>query len=579
MDFVSVAEDGTVAVWMGSELFQSINHPNSVWTVCALPSNQAIEGSFCTGGNDGWLRIFSNSNIHRNNIALEQLNSSFVEEVRVTLQSRNSGPTAEDLAKAPKWEERQLTPGKKENDIMVFNQNDQLIAAEWVSGSWIIIGQVTGSSNGGEVNGIHFDHVLPAELETPTGLKSYKLGYNNGENPFVAAQRFIDQNELNQNYLQQIADWIITQTGQSNTIGTLDASTAVKPQQQLPETPLPPIITPPMPIRSKFLTNSCNFPVFADSYIVFDDLPSNGTKIIAKLQELNDKSHPNVQLLPSEIQQISSVLSVLTQPSYFHSSVITAKDIESILLLGKKWHSTPETMANLFIFYDLLRMLILHPMTSSVLNKFPSHLITIQGLIQHLLMYIQSLQLNLPPHTVWMTLLRFMSNLYASIQLQPTLMALSNIKSINEALVLTNLQLVSYLKFPVISQVYLSNKQVRIALVSMLYNYLFYLADRLALTSEDSSIPEVFACVFQLLQNEQETILVMYRGVQILSSLVSLLSCNLKFWNDQGQLTGSLQTLITLCESPDHKLASETSMSTQILPTLRQLLHVVFTSQ
>ena len=35
------------------------------------------------------------------------------------------------------------------------------------------------------------------------------LGYNNGENHFVAAQRFINQNELGQNYLQEIADWII----------------------------------------------------------------------------------------------------------------------------------------------------------------------------------------------------------------------------------------------------------------------------------------------------------------------------------------------------------------------------------
>ena len=54
----------------------------------------------------------------------------------------------------------------------------------------------------GDVGGEFFDHVLPVEMETPRGLRSLNLGYNNGENPFVAAQRFINQNELGQNYLQ-----------------------------------------------------------------------------------------------------------------------------------------------------------------------------------------------------------------------------------------------------------------------------------------------------------------------------------------------------------------------------------------
>jgi phospholipase A-2-activating protein len=52
------------------------------------------------------------------------------------------------------------------------------------------------------VGGEFFDHVLPVEMETQRGLRSLNLGYNNGENPFVAAQRFMNQNELGQNYLQ-----------------------------------------------------------------------------------------------------------------------------------------------------------------------------------------------------------------------------------------------------------------------------------------------------------------------------------------------------------------------------------------
>jgi hypothetical protein len=54
-----------------------------------------------------------------------------------------------------------------------------------------------------------------------------QLGYNNGENPFVAAQRFIDQNSMEQHYLSQIADWIIARTGQSNSSApTFDLSSS-----------------------------------------------------------------------------------------------------------------------------------------------------------------------------------------------------------------------------------------------------------------------------------------------------------------------------------------------------------------
>lgn len=39
--------------------------------------------------------------------------------------------------------------------------------------------------------------------------------YNNGQNPFVAAQNFIDKNELPQSYLNEIADHLTKRTGES----------------------------------------------------------------------------------------------------------------------------------------------------------------------------------------------------------------------------------------------------------------------------------------------------------------------------------------------------------------------------
>lgn len=50
--------------------------------------------------------------------------------------------------------------------------------------------QVMGASEGGVVDGESFDRVYPIEVEGTEGaVHKLQIGYNNGENPFVAAQR------------------------------------------------------------------------------------------------------------------------------------------------------------------------------------------------------------------------------------------------------------------------------------------------------------------------------------------------------------------------------------------------------
>jgi phospholipase A-2-activating protein len=105
--------------------------------------------------------------------------------------------------------------------VCVFNKNGSLVAAQWISGAWVIVGTVTSTGDGGHINDVWYDHIMPVEIEGPTGVRNLRLGHNNGENPFTAAQRFIDQNELQQSYLGQIADWITARAGQTMpTIGT-----------------------------------------------------------------------------------------------------------------------------------------------------------------------------------------------------------------------------------------------------------------------------------------------------------------------------------------------------------------------
>jgi phospholipase A-2-activating protein len=207
------------------------------------------------------------------------------------------GPSSEELAKAPKWEERGLEKnlGKSESQVMVFNKDGSMIAAQWISGSWVIIGEVTGSGDGGYIGSDYFDHVMPVEIETPQGVRNLKLGHNNGENPFNAAQRFIDQNQLGQNYLSEIADWITARSGQ--TVPTIENSNAPQPAS----TDVGILYPTPAASRNSFDSK-------ATYYIFFDEIPVKD-KLLAKIIEFNS-SFEYFALSSPDIDQISNLLQV-----------------------------------------------------------------------------------------------------------------------------------------------------------------------------------------------------------------------------------------------------------------------------
>lgn len=56
--------------------------------------------------------------------------------------------------------------------------------------------------------------VIPVEIEMPgAGLQKLELGYNQGQNPFMVAQEFINKHMLDQAYLKEIADYISQRAG------------------------------------------------------------------------------------------------------------------------------------------------------------------------------------------------------------------------------------------------------------------------------------------------------------------------------------------------------------------------------
>ncbi|KAL9186417.1 hypothetical protein ACHAXT_005655 [Thalassiosira profunda] len=146
--------------------------------------------------------------------------------VQESQAARSTGPSADEIAKYPKWELNALHRSRTEGDVQVFNEGDvrvfnkdgKAIAAQWSAASrtWIEVGEVTGANaNAGTLNGQRYDHVLPIEIDVRGGgVQTLQVGYNNGENPVVTAQAFIDDHMLDQNYLAQIADYIQQRAGQ-----------------------------------------------------------------------------------------------------------------------------------------------------------------------------------------------------------------------------------------------------------------------------------------------------------------------------------------------------------------------------
>merc|ERR1719234_2060033 len=89
---------------------------------------------------------------------------------------------------------------------------------------WTKIGDVVGAAGGSQktsgkklYQGKEYDFVFDIEIDEPK--MTLKLPFNTSDDPFMAAQSFIDTHDLSQYYLEEIANHIIKNTGGA-TLGT-----------------------------------------------------------------------------------------------------------------------------------------------------------------------------------------------------------------------------------------------------------------------------------------------------------------------------------------------------------------------
>ncbi|KAF9520013.1 hypothetical protein BS47DRAFT_1370545 [Hydnum rufescens UP504] len=202
-EIVSGGEDRSVRVWKDGECSQVIVHPAiSVWAVSAMPNGDIVSGS-----SDGVIRVFSE---HDERWADAEDLKKYDELVSSqALPSQQVGDVKKSDLPGP---EGLSQPGKKEGQVlMIRNASGAVEAHQWStqSSSWQKIGEVVDAVGSGRrqlYQGKEYDYVFDVDIQD--GVPPLKLPYNISENPYEAAKRFLDANELPTSYIDEVVRFI-----------------------------------------------------------------------------------------------------------------------------------------------------------------------------------------------------------------------------------------------------------------------------------------------------------------------------------------------------------------------------------
>ncbi|CAD6591032.1 MAG: hypothetical protein TREMPRED_005963 [Tremellales sp. Tagirdzhanova-0007] len=101
--------------------------------------------------------------------------------------------------------------GKKDGQVLMIKNNGVVEAYQWSgpSSTWQQIGQVVDAIGSGRkqlFEGQEYDYVF--DVDVSEGMPPLKLPYNVTENPWLAAQKFLNKNDLPESYVEQVVEFI-----------------------------------------------------------------------------------------------------------------------------------------------------------------------------------------------------------------------------------------------------------------------------------------------------------------------------------------------------------------------------------
>ncbi|CAJ0942900.1 unnamed protein product [Ranitomeya imitator] len=220
-DFVTTGEDRSVRIWSKGECTQTICLPaQSVWCCCVLENGDIVVGSsmLCLHYvSDGVIRVFTKS---QDRMASAEEIQAFEDELSHAVIDPKTGDLGDIKIEELPGKEHLSEPGTKEGQTRLVNVDGKVEAYQWSvrEGRWLKIGDVVGSSGAtqqtsGKVlyEGKEYDYVFTIDVNESG--PSYKLPYNITEDPWLVAHNFLQRNDLNPMFLDQVAKFIIDNTG------------------------------------------------------------------------------------------------------------------------------------------------------------------------------------------------------------------------------------------------------------------------------------------------------------------------------------------------------------------------------
>ncbi|KAJ0179726.1 hypothetical protein K1T71_004317 [Dendrolimus kikuchii] len=354
--FATCGEDGSVRLWAGGDCVREIRLPvHSVWSVTCLDN-----GDIVTGSSDGLVRVFTKDPAR---FADEAILKMFEEDVEKMIAASQQEIGGFKLSELP-GPEVLLEPGKTDGQTKLVRRGMNVKCYSWsaAEGTWNEIGDVMGANPATEgktmYQGKEYDFVFSVDIKD--GAPAIKLPFNKTEDPWVAAQAFIHKNDLPQVYLEQVANFIITNakldTLPASSNGFADPFTGESryvPGSGAPAPGLPPpSARDPFTGAGAYLTaaaqtdnnNTSDKPLIPhDSYIRFDQ--ANLKAIHDKLKEFNSKVGDGLNPLTEE--QLENIVK--------SGELNSTYSIETITLL-KKILEWPKEI--LFPVLDITRLAV-----------------------------------------------------------------------------------------------------------------------------------------------------------------------------------------------------------------------------
>jgi len=218
-EWVTCSEDRTVRVWRSGsdDCVQAITHPTTVWAVAPLPNGDVISG--CA---DGKGYVWSREPSRAASEGDASLFKECVASAALPEQQVAEGMLGDLDTRTLKTEEALLEPGKKEGQHLIVrdSQSNTPMLYQWSSASatWEKVGEVVGGKGDGGgssatigkrmFEGQEYDYLVEIDMNGAP----LQLPFNRGDDPWMSAQKWLWRHELDQGFLDEVANHIIKNT-------------------------------------------------------------------------------------------------------------------------------------------------------------------------------------------------------------------------------------------------------------------------------------------------------------------------------------------------------------------------------